>query len=305
MFRTVMVAVDGSTFSEQALGWAYLIGRAASAELHLVMVHEGRPPGERGFLFISEHVDAQQREAEEEYLAALVEQASRDSGLRVQSSLLTGVPATALTDAAARRGTDLLVLSTHGRGGINRLWLGSVADQVVRRARVPVLLVRPVDEGGPATEEPRMRRVLAAVDGSAPSEAVLHQSAALCALTGAECTIIRVVVPPTHIITSRIPDTAALVRQRTEEAAAEAEEYLREIGGRGHWQPTATRTEVVIGNDAAAAILRCAADEAADVIAVGTSGHGGAARMILGSVADKVIRGSHTAVLVIPERALD
>lgn len=303
MFRKVMIAVDGSAFSEQALGWAYLIGRAASAELHLVMVHEGRPPGERGFLFISEHVDAQQREAEEEYLAALVERASRDSGLRVQSSLLTGTPASALTDAAARHGMDLLILSTHGRGGVNRLWLGSVADQVVRRARLPVLLVRP-DEGGPQVD-PRMRRVLAAVDGSAPSEAVLHQSAALCALTGAECTIMRVVVPPTHIITSRIPDTAALVRQRTEEAAAEAEEYLREIGGRGHWQPTATRTEVVIGNDAATAILRCAAAEDADVIAVGTSGHGGAARMILGSVADKVIRGSHRAVLVIPERALD
>lgn len=303
MFRNVMIAVDGSAFSEQALGWAYLIGRAASAELHLVMVHEGRPPGERGFLFISEHVDAQQREAEEEYLAALVERASRDSGLRVQSSLLTGTPATTLTDAAARRGPNLLILSTHGRGGINRLWLGSVADQVVRRARLPILLVRP-DEDGPEAE-PRIRRVLAAVDGSPPSGAVLHQSAALCALTGAECTIMRVVVPPTHIITSRIPDTAALVRQRTEEAAAEAEEYLREIGGRGHWQPTATRTEVVIGNDAATAILRCAADEDADVIAVGTSGHGGAARMILGSVADKVIRGSHTAVLVIPERALD
>lgn len=302
MFRRVMVAVDGSAFSEQAIGWASVIARAASARLHLVMVHEGRALAGRGTIFVSEHVDAQQREMELDYLATLAERVGAETGLEVDAALRTGVPAAALAAAAARRKIDLLVLSTHGRGGLSRLWLGSVADGVVRRSRVPVLLVRPAEAAAPPTP-PAIRRVLAAVDGSSLSDIVLHEAAGLCGVLRAPCTIIRVVVPPTHIIASRMSDTAALVRQRSDEEAVEAGNYLRRIATATHWQATDIRAEVVTANDAAGAILRCAEEEVVDLIVIGTRGHGGAARLLLGSVADKVIRGAHVPVFVCPARA--
>lgn len=299
MFRKLMIPVDGSAFAEQAIDHGIALARAGEATLHLVLVHEGRPLAERGTVFISEHFDAQQREWEEEYLKRLVEQLERDHTIEIEDALVTGTAAVELTDYVARHGIGLIVMSTHGRGGLSRMWLGSVADRVVRRAGVPVLLVRP-SEDARAQDELWIRRVLVAADGSEASEFALRSAAALCALTRADCTIVRVVVPPTHMIASRIPDTAALVRERTQKGAAEAEDYLRELTGAAHWHPTTTRTELVIGNDAAAAILRCAETDNADIIVVGTRGHGGPTRMLLGSVADKVIRGARVPVLVCP-----
>lgn len=299
MVKSVMVPVDASPFAESALRYALALVRAANARLHVVLVHETPALVERATTLGSELLEPQQRQAEEEYLGALVERLSTEDGTAAERSLLTGVPASALAEFARRRNIDLIVMSTHGRGPFNRLWLGSVADGLIRRSRVPVLLVRPTDSGAAPTAAPD-RRVLVAVDGSEAGEIALAFGAQLCRLTGAACTVIRVVVPPAHVITSRIPDTARMVREKTEQASHQAEQYLRSVSARVGTLPDSTRTEVVTGTDVATAILRCAETEGADLIAIGTRGHGGAARMVLGSVADKVIRGSPVPVLVCP-----
>jgi nucleotide-binding universal stress UspA family protein len=243
-------------------------------------------------------VEAQLREVEEEYLETLARRLAGMLGQRPGVRLLNGTAAVALSQFATRKGVDLIVMSTHGRGGFNRAWLGSVADGLVRRSRVPILLVKPDDETVEYTAA-SIDRILVAVDGSEAVEDAAAHAATLCAATGAKCKVVRVVGPSVRVIASRIPDTAAMVRVRLEAHTRESERYLTELPGRIN-MPVATRTEVITATDTASAILRAAETDRSDVIVVGTRGHGGATRLILGSIADKVIRGSHVPVLICP-----
>jgi nucleotide-binding universal stress UspA family protein len=298
MFRQILVPVDSSPFAEQALPHAITLAKAARARVHLVMVHEMQPLGERIVTLGSDLVEAHSREVEEDYLAMLAQRLAGNLGEEPEVRLLSGAVAAALTRYASRKGIDLIVMSTHGRGGLNRAWLGSVADTLARRARVPILLTRPSEH----TEWPTVAsiaRVLVAVDGSERGEVAARHAGSLCAATGARCTVVRVVIPPGRIIAGPLPDTTARVRETTGSATQEAEGYLADLPGRFSL-PASTRTEVVTANNVADAILRTAESDRSDVVAIGTRGHGGATRLILGSVADKVIRGSPVPVLVCP-----
>jgi nucleotide-binding universal stress UspA family protein len=298
MLQHILVPLDGSRFAEQALPLAAAIARASGGRLHLAIVHEKLPSLNRAAVLGTDLIEARHREEEEEYLSRQAERIEADHVAAPALSLLEGAPAAAISRLARRRKVDLIVMATHGLGGLDRAWLGSVADAVIRRARMPTLLVRP-------TARPRLLKietVLVALDGSAAAEAALHHAAELCTAMGAECRIVRVVEPPTRRIASRIPDTAELVRRRTESAQQEAAQYLDELRERTSDLPQNTTTEVVTAPGAARAIMDAAQVHGADVIAVGGHGRGGAARMVLGSVADKIVRGAAMPVLVCPER---
>jgi nucleotide-binding universal stress UspA family protein len=302
MFKNVMVPLDGSAFAEQALPLAMLLTRHTDAVLRLVMVHDTRPLGERVPSVQGEQADLQLRAWRKEYLGRVADDVAARTGRRPEITLLAGpAVAPALVRNAARRGANLIVMSTHGRGGLNRLWLGSVADSLVRRARVPTLLVRPGGDA-PVAAPPRIRRVLAAVDGSDLAESAVVQAAALCRTVDAACSIVRVVEQPMMPVSSYMPHTGRLNQEELEAQQRRAEAYLRELVARSPWLPASVRTEVVVGMNPAETILRTAEAETADVIAVGTRGLGGAARLVVGSVADKVIRGAKVPVLVCPAR---
>jgi nucleotide-binding universal stress UspA family protein len=298
MLQHILVPLDGSRFAEQALPLAAAIARASRGRLHLAMVHEKLPALSRAALLGADLIEARHREDEEEYLSRHAERIEADHGAAPDLSLLEGAPATAIASLATRRKVDLIVMATHGLGGLDRAWIGSVADAVIRRARMPTLLVRPAAR--PRTL--KIGSVLVALDGSAAAESALHHAAELCKVMGAACHVVRVVEPPTRRITSRIPDTAELVRRSTESAQQEASQYLEELRETTSDLPPGTTTEVITAPGAARAIINAAQAHGADVIAVGSRGRGGAARMVLGSVADKVVRGAATRVLVCPER---
>jgi nucleotide-binding universal stress UspA family protein len=88
-----------------------------------------------------------------------------------------------------------VAMSTHGRGPLSRFWLGSVADALMRRLPVPLLLVRPQEGAPDLSEEPPLRRILIPLDGSALAEEVLAPALALGGLVGAEYTLLWVVRP--------------------------------------------------------------------------------------------------------------
>jgi nucleotide-binding universal stress UspA family protein len=298
MFKHILVPVDTSTFAEQALPYAVALAKAMGARIHLVMVHELRPLGERIATLGSELVEAQLREVEEEYLETLAQRLAGTLAHEPGVKLLNGTATAALSRFVTREGIDLIVMSTHGRSGFSRAWLGSVADGLVRRSRVPILLVKSREDAHEQTAA-SIDRLLVAVDGSEGGEVAAAHAAAVSAATGARCMVVRVVVPPVRVIAFRMPDTAAMVREKVEAETQESERYLRDLPGRFDF-PVSTRTEVVAAADTAGAILRTAESNQSDVVVVGTRGHGGAARLVLGSVADKVIRGSHVPVLICP-----
>jgi nucleotide-binding universal stress UspA family protein len=147
--KSIAVPLDGSALAEQALEIAAPLARAAGATLHLVRVAETyyeivSPPPEVFTQPIAkptlEMFERLENEAEE-YLAATAERLEQQS-IPVTWEVLSGDPGKELLDYAERERPDLMVITTHGRGGLSRWFYGSIADKLVTASDVPVLLIR-------------------------------------------------------------------------------------------------------------------------------------------------------------------
>jgi nucleotide-binding universal stress UspA family protein len=181
---------------------------------------------------------------------------------------------------------DLVVMTTHARGPVARFFLGSMADELVRRSAVPVLLVPPGPEPTRLIPQPAPEHVVVPLDGSALAEEALGPAADLARLLKADCSLLRVVEPSP---TQRVPEG----RQE-----ADAWAYLGRVAGRLHEQGLTVRVRVVSARHPAEAILEEARGLKNAVIALATHGRGGVRRMLLGSIADKVVRAACCPVFV-------
>ena len=170
-----------------------------------------------------------------------------------------------------------------------------MADELVRQAAVPVLLVRPRDRapGIVPVPEPLLKHVLVPLDGSPLAERVLEPALDFVRLWEGRFTLLRVI--------EASPATAAAwpnrPRPREQEQEVAAKAYLEKIAGRLREKGTPVQTHVVVAPHAVPAILEEAQSQRCDFIALATHGWGGLRRMLLGSVTDKVIRGSSLPVL--------
>ncbi len=156
-YRTVTVPLDGSSFAEQALGLAQLIADWYGATICLTTVVE--PLTE--ILQTSVDPTSVWQMREQDSMRARMQgyledqaQRLRQSGFNVITQLIEGAPADGIVNSADAMGTDLIVMTTHGRSGMQRLWMGSVATRVVRTSNCPVLLIRGLE----TTEEPLLIR---------------------------------------------------------------------------------------------------------------------------------------------------
>lgn len=135
----ILVALDGSVLAEAALWGALDLAEKYGATLSLLRAAEIHAlPG-------ADKVEAQVaaiREAEE-YLAGVVRRLADRGFRRVETHVWYGPPAAAIVEAASAQKADLVVMSTHGRSGLGRLILGSVAESVLRGTTTPILIVRP------------------------------------------------------------------------------------------------------------------------------------------------------------------
>src|SRR4051812_4594057 len=133
MFKKILVPLDRSSLAEQALGPAQAIAHASDGELSLVLAHPTTPyDGSR----VAEWSDSKDPE-EAVYLRRIVNEVARDARIGVGSTVATGSPVDAICRRARDLAVDLIVMTSHGRTGFSRAWLGSVADGVVRNASVP------------------------------------------------------------------------------------------------------------------------------------------------------------------------
>ncbi len=288
MLSTILVPLDGSPFAERALPYATTLARTAHARLLLLRAVLAHPlPGTDPAL--AQLTAVQHAEAA---LAAVAERLRRD-GLAVDTAVYYDEAATAIADAAHYRHADLIVMSTHGRTGLGRWLYGSVADRVLRRAEVPVLLI-------PATCErvwagAGALRVLVPLDGSAFAEEALAPAEALA--TGREMVLllVQVVEPPAPIVA----DGASYIPPFDEETAvALATQYLKRLADSLLARVRTVEIHTAVG-EPAACIAQAARAHQADVIAMATHGRSGLARLVLGSVATGVLARASTPLLLV------
>jgi nucleotide-binding universal stress UspA family protein len=298
MYRSILVPLDGSTFGEHALPLAVSLARRSGASLELVLVHTPFIYVESGFLY-DDRVDKQLQDQEQSYLEGVAKRLRAVTPVPVSWTLREGLVADSIRGQLTATSADLIVMTTHGRGPLSRFWLGSVADELVRRAPAPVLLVRPQESTPDLTQEPVLQYVFIPLDVSATAEQVLEPAVALGRLLGTDFTLLRVVKP---VLFAGHDPTAlgdpALGQSVTEQIRTEARTYLEGVAEGLRARSLNVQTRVLVDTQPAVAILRESQDQPHGVIALATHGRGGLQRTLLGSVADKVVRGAILPVFV-------
>jgi len=299
MLQSLLVPLDGSEFSERTLHLAQGLAKATGASLHLAHVHVPHPPDH--FLsntqFHYEGLDMEEYEArhkaeEEAYLADVQAKLAPDTP--VDSALLEGHVAEEVARYAETVDADMILITTHGHTGVSRMWLGSVADALVRLTSMPLLVVHPAQGGHVPDDVLSFKHVMVPLDGSELSATILGAAADLASASGARLTLVHV-VSSSAVLGARI---FPLLPDDLTPAMAKAREYLEskaeELRARG------LRVDVhVEEHEAPGRAIAAVADKLdADVIALATHGYGGLKRALLGSVADKVLRSSPLPLLV-------
>lgn len=306
MLSRILVPLDGSPLAEAVLSQVIELATLRKAEIVLLRVALAHT------ILGTDPVEAQVRVVEEAqaYLAK-IETNLVTQGLAVKSVVRYGRAADEILDHARTGGVEMIAMSTHGRGGVRRWVLGSVAETVVRHSPVPVLLVRaagpfvsslaaPSAAEVPTTPAPSapttvsIRHILCPVDLTPACREVMATAGAMADRFGADLTILHVVYDPLNVACSHIPHPP--LEQLREEMIRSAEETLR-----GEMQqalgPAPRASLVVVAGSPFQQIIRHARTHNVDLIVMGTEGKTGLNHAIMGSTAEQVVRRAPCPVL--------
>lgn len=300
MYEKILVPLDGSKTAETVLPNVLRLARESQAKVVLITVE---PPGSsagrggpaRGKMANGSATLEKPSAQMKAYLDSAV---SMLAGLGVAATAVsaTGDAAEEILAYAAGNKCDLIAMSTRGRSALRRGLMGSVTDAVMRASTVPVLAVGPKSVQGKDLDG-AIRRVAVPLDGSEMAEEVLPHVEKLAQLLSLEVVLLRVVrmVPWAYGAHERVPmDTTDI------EAAmgAEARDYLNAVVSRFTAKGIRCRCEVLHGVpwDKIATFAGSASDM---MVAISTHGRSGISRLVLGSVADMLIRTLETPILVV------
>jgi len=267
MYDTILIPTDGSDAATTAARYGLTLAERFDATVHVLSVVD---PDRFATDAVGDVDDLVRRQSDrfERRARDAVDRVAAASARPVETHVVEGRPATVLAAAIDDYDADLVAMGTHGRSGVDRYLLGSLAERTLRTAHVPVLAVREDDAQGTT---PTIETVLLATDGSEGSERAGDHAIAVAAATGA------------HLHALTVGDDggpAERAAARAREAGVDATAAVR--SGRPH-----------------EAIRGYAGDHGADLVVVGTHGRSGVERVLLGSVAERVLRTATRPVLVV------
>jgi nucleotide-binding universal stress UspA family protein len=291
-FRTILCPVDLSERSRPALAHALALARRYEGRVTLLNVLPELP-------FIVSFplspdrpaLDPATRQGLWEELRAFAGPAADQAPL--EAVVVEGDPARTIVERARDMGADLVVMGTHGRSGVERWVLGSVAEKVLRKAHCPVLTVPPSSRSA-GEGDPRFRRILCPVDFSHPSLQGVKHALSLAEESKARLTLLHVVdwLPPRDARRGRRYDE---YRAYVERDGRRRLQSLVPSEARNWCEP---REEVVFGKPWRE-VLRRSAEEDADLVVMGVHGRGALDLMLFGSTTQHVVRAATCPVLTI------
>jgi nucleotide-binding universal stress UspA family protein len=240
-------------------------------------------------------LDQEVRRNLKDYLDRTAARVSTVSGATVLPIMLDGQVVPELADYATSQVARILVMTTHGRGGVSRMFLGSIADGLIRRIHCPAIVATPGAFRRPRAARER-RHIVIPLDGSRLAESIIDK--VLAVYSPREVVLELVSIVPTPALGGAPPAPGTWRPGAIEAAVAGAEDYLFAVAARLRDLDVMARTEVLVDDQVASAAVRFAEELKADLIAVATRGVAGVERAILGGVADKVVRTAGIPVLV-------
>ncbi len=274
----ILVPLDGSDLAEESLSVAQSLSNLYEAQVTLICVNPDA--SRRGLPRLKGSVPLTGESDKHIYLSQIADQL-QTTGILTDFEVRTGEVVTEICNIAQDK-MDVVVMSTNGRSGLQRLLIGSVALQVVQNASTPLLLLRPT--GDWRSRGTSFKRLLVALDGSEFSERILPYVTTLAQPFASEVILLSVPVGSTS------DGYRATI-------AAYLDDLAQELGS----QRMNVRT-LVTGNAAAQTIVATAESEMADLIMLATHGRTGMERLMLGSVAERVVRNMPCPIFILPIR---
>ena len=270
--ESIVVPLDGSKLAEVALPYAEELGARTGSDIALLTVLEFASNQDAAYL--RRIINATKNHAGK----YLVIPGSKE--VNVSATTRVGNPARSIVDYACTNGHKLVVMATHGRSGIGRWAMGSIADKVVRAPiSLPVMLIRGRKARPDVRQKRLLRKVLVPLDGSISSQAVVPYISRLALKLQMILTLFQVV-------------------QQTNNHKADAESYLQAQCAELERQGIAAEYRVHVGSPAEA-IIELADELLVDLVAMSTHGRTGFPSWTIGSVAQKVLLAGNTPLLLL------
>lgn len=296
MYTRILVPLDGSTTAEQVVPYARTFARRLKLPVELLAVIDAGAlltSVERARLF--DNLLDQESRKSKEYLERIAE---RFSGSRVKRTVQQGKAAEAIIEKAAADNSTLIAMTTHGRSGLNRWLLGSVAEKILRGSANPLLLVRAVPNA--STEgEATLKSIVVPLDGSKLAESVLPTVTQIAKKLDLEIVLFRAYTNPYIPFISGSGHYAVNLDELLAGVRDEARNYLEEKIAELSKQGVEEISYVLEEGVAADKIVSVASHTAESLAAICSHGRSGLKRWVLGSVAETVVRHSNNPVLVL------
>jgi nucleotide-binding universal stress UspA family protein len=287
----ILSPIDRSAVSRRAFDYAVSLARWQRARLTVLEVIDASPPLASDAVPELYLVPGELTEGVRQELTTVVQPAT-SAGLAVDVRTADGRVAERILAVAGETGADLIVMGTHGRGGVQRLVLGSVTEKVVRQAHCRVLTIPPQDVHTPSAAEP-FHAVLCPTDFSDASAAAVAVAAGLADESRATLHLVHVVDWPFgHTVG---PDPVTTLRESLVAQAAQDLQPLLPPRPRG----TPAAEALVLAGHPAAQIVAAARARSADLIVMGVSGRGVVGLTVLGSTTHRVLREACCPVLTV------
>jgi nucleotide-binding universal stress UspA family protein len=301
MFDHVLVPLDGSRLAECVLPHAVTLAQAFRARLTFVQVVERVNVSD-----LSRTIDPlrwQIRKTEAQAYLNEVSARVRETGLETEQHVLEGQAAERIVEFAYSRDVDLILLSSHGRGGLSQWNISSVVQKVIWQAHMPMMIVRAYQTVPDATTQLRYERILAPLDGSQRAECVLPFANQLACSQGAELLLAHVVgrpEVPRH--TPLTQEELELVDRLTEYNRLEVTGYLEDLAARLYCD---VQPRLLSSKDAAAALHELVDQENVDLVVLSAHGYTSGTKWPYGSMALNFIAYGSTPLLIVQDLSPD
>ncbi|HSE94931.1 MAG TPA: universal stress protein [Methylomirabilota bacterium] len=298
--KRILLATDLSPASVPAAEFAQRLASTVQGEVLLFHAVPWIPVPMEG-AFEPQTYDRLMRESREEAVTALdrLGETVRVTGVSVAVRVSDGPAGSRIIEAVTEWRADVVVVGTHGRTGLNRILVGSVAEQVLQLAPCPVITVRPLPRSWAPDRRP-LTRVIYPTDFSPAARRAWPWARAVAEAAGADIDLLHVMlepVPDRHVDPAFVARAAEAIRRDAQKAV---DEFLAGCGF-----PRERITVDLTTGVEADQIARRAEARRADLIVMGTHGRTGVLRLALGSVARRVLHTAPCAVLTVSPHVAD
>ncbi|HBG74850.1 MAG: hypothetical protein A2X25_07885 [Chloroflexi bacterium GWB2_49_20] len=303
MLDPILVPLDGSQLAECVLPHVVTIARSFDAEITLLRMLEKSQASSTAQLF--DLLNWQINKTKASLYLEKTKAHFQAAGLRARTAILEGLVAEGISEYAQNQGMKLIILSSHGHGGLTQWGLSSITQKIILSASTSVLIVRAHQYkvySGELSANPMYQRILVPLDGSQRAENVFPIITQLAQFHKSQIHLVRVVQTPE--MARQMPmarediNLSNLVVARNRE---EAEHYLEQVKSRSYLEGIAIQTHLITSDNAATALHQLGEQEHIDMVTMSAHGYSGSHQWPYGSMVNNFIMYSKVPLLIVQD----